>query len=110
MSLAKTQVEIAEANDTLPTLGSATTTAAASNSFVGQFRSIWQKEAVARPTIPQAAYLFDLADPDIQAALTGTMDAHQALNTIANAWNRLGAGNAISQSAPTPGASRTACP
>ncbi|HTQ89733.1 MAG TPA: hypothetical protein VMK84_09595, partial [Streptosporangiaceae bacterium] len=100
------QVKIAEANDTLPTRWSATGIAVSSNSFVKQFHSIWETEAVARPIIPQGAYLFDVADPSIRAALIGKQSASQALNTIAYAWNRLGAGNTIRQSALTPGASQ----
>lgn len=108
MSSTGSQVNTAEANGTLPTRWSATRTAVSSNSFNRQFHSIWETEAVARPAIPQGAYLFDVADPSIRAALKGTLNASQALNTIANSWSQLGAGK-ISQSAFTPGASQTAC-
>ncbi len=109
MSSEQRQVAIAEANDTLPTRWSATKMAVSSNPLIKQFLSIWETQAVARPAIPQAAYLFDAADPSIQAALTGKQSASQALNTIANAWNQIGAGNEISQPAATPDASQTAC-
>ena len=109
MSSKNSQVEIAKANGTLPTRWSATRTAVSSNSFIKQFLSIWKTEAVARPAIPQGAYLFDVADPSIRAALTGNQRASQALNTIANSWDQLGAGNEIPLSALTPGASQTTC-
>ena len=109
MNSKDSQVKIAEVNDTLPTRWSASRIAVSSNSFIKQFHSIWETEAVARPAIPQGAYLFDVADPSVRAALTGKQSASQALNTIANSWNQLGAGNEIPQSAFTPSASQTAC-
>lgn len=109
MSSTNSQITIAKANYTLPTRWSATRMAVSSNPFIKQFLSIWETQAVARPAIPKAAYLFDVADPSIQAALTGKLGPSQALNNIANAWNQLGAGNEISQPASTPGASQTAC-
>lgn len=105
MSSKDSQVEIAEANGTLPTRWSATKIVDSSNSFIKQSHSIWETEAVAPPAIPNAAYLFDVADPSIRAALTGMQTASQALNTVANSWDQLGAGHEIPQSALTPGAS-----
>jgi arabinogalactan oligomer / maltooligosaccharide transport system substrate-binding protein len=109
MSSEPSQVQIAEANGTLPTRWSATKIVDSSNSFIKQFHNIWETGAVAPPAIPNAAYLFDVAGPSIRAALTGMQTASQALNTIANSWDRLGAGHEIPQSALTPGASQTAC-
>ena len=109
MSSENSQISVARANHTLPTLGSATRRLVSTNSFIRQFHRIWATEAVARPTIPKAAYLFDVADPSIRAVFTRNQSANQALNTIANSWNQLGAGNEIPQSALTPGTSQTAC-
>ncbi len=117
MSSKKSQITMAEANHTLPTLKSVTSSLASSNSFTRQFHRIWQTEAVARPAIPKGAYLFDVADPSIRAALTTgkqsatqTLNtAKQALNTIANAWDQLGVGKEIPQPALSRGASQTAC-
>ena len=109
MSSENSQISVARANHTLPTLGSATRRLVSTNSFIRQFHRIWATEAVARPAIPKAAYLFDVADPSIRAAFTRNQSANQALNTIANSWNQLGAGNEIPQSALTPGTSQTAC-
>jgi len=110
MSSEPSQITIAEANHTLPTRHSAYRAGVLSDPFISAFLGIKSKSPVVpRPTITQAAYLFDMADPSIWAALAGTQRANEALNTVANSWNRLGAGNEIPQSALTPGRSQTAC-
>ncbi len=107
MSSTASQVKIAEANYTLPTRQSAYQGAVCSNTVIKAFLSI-EKTVVARPVITQGAYLFDVADPSISAALTGARSADDALNAVAASWNQLGAGN-LRQSTFTPGTSSTAC-
>jgi hypothetical protein len=122
MSSTASQVAIAKANHTLPTLATATRALVSSDSFIAQFYKIWETEAVVRPTITQAAYMFDLADTSIRTALSDAQNANsantdtqnansadEALTTVANSWNRLGIGNEIPQSALIPRTSQTAC-
>ncbi len=108
MSSTSSQVAIANATYTLPTRQSAYQDGASSNWVIGDFLSIGDT-AVARPPIPAGGYLFDVADPNIWAALTGTQSAAEALNQIAYSWKQLGAGNLVSQSTYTPGTSLAAC-
>ena len=94
MSSESSQVEIAKANDTLPTLESAyQDSAVSSNRFIEQFHSIWETEAVARPSIPAGGYLFDYFDPSIWAALDGVQSPSEALRAVADSWYQLGVQN-----------------
>ena len=108
MSSTSSQVAIANANHTLPTRQSAYQDGVSNYPFVSEFLSI-KDTAVARPPIPQGGYLFDGADPNIWAALTGGQSADEALNAIAYSWKQLEAGNLVSQSTFTPGPSLAAC-
>ena len=111
MSSTANQMKIAEANHTLPTLRSAYQGKVCKDPFISAFLSI-KDTAVARPPITQGAYLFDVADPSIWAALSGSLSgprrANHALNAVADSWNQLGAGT-LPQSTFTPGTSPTAC-
>ncbi len=110
MSSESSQVAIAEANHTLPTRHPAYRAGILSDPFTSVFSDIRFNSPVAlRPTIPEAAYMFDVADPSTRAALAGRQSANEALNAIANSWNQLGAGNEVPQSASTRGTSQTAC-
>ena len=108
MSSTASQVAIASVNHTLPTRQSAYRGWVSSDPVIKAFLSI-KDTVVARPAIAQDAYLLDSADPSIWAALTGAQCADDALNAVAYSWNQLGAGNLVSQSTFTPGASPTAC-
>ena len=112
MSSTANQMKIAEANHTLPTLRSAYQGKVCKDRFVSAFLSI-RDTAVARPPITQGAYLFDVADPSVWAALTGSLSgprrADHALYAVADSWNQLGAGT-LPQSTFTPDTSPTACP
>jgi arabinogalactan oligomer/maltooligosaccharide transport system substrate-binding protein len=108
MSSTSSQAAIAEANHTMPTRQSAYQDGVSSDSVINDFLSIGHT-AVARPPIPEGGYLFDVADPNIWAALTGAQSADEALNQIAYSWKQLGAGNLVSQSTFTPGTSLAAC-
>jgi arabinogalactan oligomer / maltooligosaccharide transport system substrate-binding protein len=108
MSSTSSQAAIAEMNDTMPTRRSAYQDGVSSNGVIKDFLSIGDT-AVARPPIPQGGYLFDVADPNIWAALTSAQSADEALNQIAYSWKQLGAGNLVSQSTFTPGTSLAAC-
>ena len=71
MSSTASQVEIAEANHTLPTRHSAYQgRKVSSERFISAFLPI-ARTAVPRPAIPQAGHLFDAFDPNIAAALNG---------------------------------------
>ncbi len=107
MSSEPRQAAIAEANHTLPTRKSAYQSAVCSDPVIKEFLSI-ENTVVARPVITQDAYLFDVADPSIWAALADTRSAGDALNAVADSWNQLGAGN-LPQSTFTPSTSPTAC-
>jgi len=111
MSSTANQMKIAEANHTLPTLRSAYKGKVCKDPFISEFLRI-KDTAVARPPITQGAYLFDVADPSIWAALSGSLSgprrADHALNAVADSWNQLGAGT-LPQSTLTPGTSPTAC-
>ena len=111
MSSTANQIKIAEANHTLPTLRSAYQGKVCKDPFISAFLSI-KDTAVARPPITQGAYLFDVADPSIWAALSGSLSgprrADHALNAVADSWDQLGAGRQP-QLTFTPGASPTAC-
>ncbi len=93
MSSTPSQVEIAEANRTLPTRQSAYQgNGISSEQFIKEFRSIeWM--AVPQPDIPQAGHLFDAFDPNIAAALDGVESPAIALNAVADAWKQLLAGS-----------------
>jgi arabinogalactan oligomer / maltooligosaccharide transport system substrate-binding protein len=108
MSSTSSQAAFAEANHTMPTRQSAYQDGVSSDSVIKDFLSIGDT-AVARPPVPEGGYLFDVADPNIWAALTGAQSADEALNQIAYSWKQLGAGNLVSQSTFTPGTSLAAC-
>ena len=117
------QLALAEAGDTLPTLPSAYPDAASSYPSISAFLSPKLRKdlnvqflsssindtVVAPPPVPQAAYLFDAADPDIWAALACKLSPSEALNAIAYSWKQLGAGNLLSKYASTPDTSAAAC-
>lgn len=123
MSSKSSQVALAEAGDTLPTLPSAYPHAASSYPSILTFLSPQLRKdlnvqflspsiedtVVAPPPVPQIAYLFDAADPDIWAALTGRLRPAEALNAIAYSWKQLGAGNLVIKYASTPGTWPAAC-
>jgi arabinogalactan oligomer / maltooligosaccharide transport system substrate-binding protein len=111
MSSTPSQVAIAEANYTLPTRKSAYQDLASNDRSGYQFISKFvtppiADTVVAPPPVPQAGYLFDVADPDIWDALTGAQSADEALNAIAYSWNQVGAGKYLRS---WPGASTAAC-
>lgn len=108
MSSASVQVAIANVNHTLPTRLSGYQDGASSDPYISAFLSI-KDTVVARPAIPQDAYLFDVADPSIWAVLAGKQSVNGALNAVADSWDRLGAGHLVPQSTFTPGALPTAC-
>ncbi len=109
MSSTGVQVAIARANHTLPTRQSAFVELASSDRFISAFLTSPIKDTVvAPPPVPQARYLFDVADPEIWGALDRAQSADEALNAIAYSWNQLGAGKFL-QSTSGPGASRQAC-
>jgi arabinogalactan oligomer/maltooligosaccharide transport system substrate-binding protein len=91
MSQEPRQVEIAEANHTLPTRISAYKNVISDEQFISEFRHI-SYTARARPAIPQAGHLFDAFDPAIAAALDGVESPVAALNAVAGAWKQLLAG------------------
>ena len=109
------QLALAGAGDTLPTLPSAYPHAASSYPSISTFlppqlrkdlnvqflSSSINDTVVAPPPVPQAAYLFDAADPDIWAALTCRLSPGEALTAIAYSWKQLGAGNLLSKYAST---------
>jgi arabinogalactan oligomer / maltooligosaccharide transport system substrate-binding protein len=113
MSLTRNQAALAnfaKAGDALPTLGSAYQHAASNYPSISTFLKPSIKDTVVAPLpVPEAAYLFDAADPDIWAALTGKQTAGEALNAIAYSWKQLGAGTLVSQYTSTPGTSPPAC-
>ena len=91
MSSTASQVAIAEANHTLPTRQSAYQGGSLHDRFISAFRHI-KETAVARPAIPQGGYLFDVSDPSILAALSGSLSgprrAEHALNAVADSWKQ----------------------
>jgi len=111
MSSTANQMKIAEANHTLPTLRSAYQGKVCKDPFISAFLRI-KDTAVARPAITQGAYLFDVADPSIWAALSGSLSgprrADHALYAVAGSWNQLGAG-ALPPPTFTPGTSPAPC-
>ena len=112
MSSAANQMKIAEANHTLPTLRSAYQNKVCKDPFISAFIHI-RDTVAARPPIIPGAYLFDVADPSILAALSGSLSgpraADHALYAVAHSWNQLGTG-ALPQPTSTPGTSPAACP
>jgi arabinogalactan oligomer / maltooligosaccharide transport system substrate-binding protein len=108
MSLSSSQVTLANGGDSLPIFWSAYQNASSSYPSISTFLKL-EDTVVAPPPVPQAAYLFDAADPDIWAALTGMQTADEALNAIAYSWEQLGAGNLVSQYTSTPGTTAAAC-
>jgi len=93
MSSTQRQVEIAEANHTLPTLYPAyQVKGISSDRFISSFLPI-APTVVARPAIPQAGHLFDAFDPNIAAALDGIESPKAALYAVAGAWKQLLAGS-----------------
>ena len=93
MSSRDSQAVIAAKNHTLPTRLSAYQDPRVSSSgFFLAFYSI-QYTAVARPAIPQSAYLLYTFDSNIRAALDGAEKPLEALNAVAEAWKRLLAGS-----------------
>jgi len=124
------QVALAQAGDALPALQSAYPHSASSYPSISTFLSpistflsanlrrdlnvrflspSTKDTIVAPPPVPETAYLFDAADPDIWGALTGTLSSDEALNAIANSWEQLEAGNLVSNYASTPGTLPAAC-
>jgi arabinogalactan oligomer/maltooligosaccharide transport system substrate-binding protein len=96
MSSESSQAQIAQQNDTLPTLESAYhDSRVSSNRFIAQFHCIWEKEAVARPAIPTGAYLFDAFDPSIWTVLDGVQSPSDALHAVADSWYQLGVQNQV---------------
>jgi arabinogalactan oligomer / maltooligosaccharide transport system substrate-binding protein len=89
MSSTASQVAIAKANHTLPTRQSAYQDPGVSGDpVISAFYAI-RNTAVARPAIPQGGHLFDMFDPNIQAALDGAKTPVEALNAVADAWKQL---------------------
>ena len=100
MSQTSNQAAIARANHTLPTRKSAYQDLGYKNSScklpdrgispdpIISFYCI-QDTAAFRPPIRQGAYLFDAFDSNIQAALDGTLNAHDALTAVHDAWEQL---------------------
>jgi arabinogalactan oligomer / maltooligosaccharide transport system substrate-binding protein len=89
MSSTPRQIEIAEANHTLPTRESAyQAIGVSSDRFISDFLPI-ASTVVDRPAIPQAGDLFDALDPNIAAALDGAESPTAALNAVADAWKQL---------------------
>ena len=68
-----------------------------------------EETVVAPAPVRQTAYLFDAADPDIWAAITGKLRPERALNEIAYSWKQLGAGNLVTKYAVTPGTPPAGC-
>jgi arabinogalactan oligomer/maltooligosaccharide transport system substrate-binding protein len=91
MSSKDSQVAIAKANHTLPTLSSAYSKVS-SDRFISEFHYIWEREAVARPAIPQGGYLFDAFDRSIWAVLVGVQDPQDALKAVFDSWKQIGVG------------------
>jgi ABC-type glycerol-3-phosphate transport system substrate-binding protein len=108
MNSASVQVAIAKLNHTLPTRLSAYQDGASSDRYISAFLSL-KDTVAARPAIPQGAYLFDVSDTSIWAALTGQQSVNGALNAVADSWDQLGAGNLVPQSTFTHGALPSAC-
>jgi arabinogalactan oligomer / maltooligosaccharide transport system substrate-binding protein len=91
MSSTSSQVEIAEANHTLPTRKSAYA-AVSGGQFISKFLQI-MPTVIDQPAIPQAADLYDAFDPNVAAALNGVESPIAALNAVADAWKQLLAGS-----------------
>ena len=91
MSSPASQSAISRANLTLPTRRSAYRGKVSSNLFIKEFHRI-SDTAIARPAIPQGAYLFDMFDPNIWAALVGVQRPGEALSAVADSWDQFGAG------------------
>ena len=91
MSQASSQVEIAEANHTLPTSKSAYNyKQVSSDPFISEFRSILGTgTVVARQPIPEDGLLFDTFDPYIEDALDGAESPIAALDAVAETWKQL---------------------
>ncbi|MGO9900599.1 MAG: hypothetical protein ACLP0J_13095 [Solirubrobacteraceae bacterium] len=87
MSSTHSQVEIAEANHTLPTRQSAYRDGASSDPFIKEFLAI-EKTAVAVPAIPLYGDLFDEFDPNVRAALDGRRSPEDALDAVAASWKK----------------------
>jgi arabinogalactan oligomer / maltooligosaccharide transport system substrate-binding protein len=105
MDMTSSQVFIAQKNHTLPTrLSAYQDNGVSSDPYISAFLS-YKDIVVAPPPIPQAAYLFDAADPDIWSALYGEQSADEALNEIAYSWQQLGTGKFTS----APGTPPAAC-
>jgi arabinogalactan oligomer / maltooligosaccharide transport system substrate-binding protein len=94
MSSMPSQVQIAEANQTLPTRISAYKKTVSGEHFIAKFLPI-AKTAVPQPAVPQvgAGHLFSAFDPNISAALDGVESPIAALNAVADAWKQLLAGS-----------------
>jgi len=89
MSSSTSQIEMAKANHTLPTRQTAySDSTVSSDPIISGFYAI-RNTAVSRPVIPQGGQLFTDFDPNIQAALAGSKNASDALNTVADKWKAL---------------------
>jgi len=89
MSSSTSQIEMARANHTLPTRQTAySDSTVSSDPIISGFYAI-RNTAVSRPVIPQGGQLFTDFDPNIQAALAGSKNASDALNTVADKWKAL---------------------
>jgi arabinogalactan oligomer/maltooligosaccharide transport system substrate-binding protein len=91
MSSRDSQVAIAKANNTLPTLKSAQNKVSG-DGFISEFLPI-MPTSVGRPVIPQARHLFDAFDPNIAAVLDDVETPIAALNAVTDAWKQLLAGS-----------------
>jgi len=93
MSSLASQVEIAEANGTLPTRNRAYQDKNLKSSpfypIISKFHCL-APMTVDRPANPEAAHLFDGFDPNIALALDGVESPTTALTAVANAWEQLG--------------------
>ena len=89
MSSTASQVAIAKANHTLPTRNTAyQDPGVTGDAVISAFHAI-QSSAANRPVIPAGGHLFDMFDPNIQAALDGAKSPTVALNSVADAWKKL---------------------
>jgi arabinogalactan oligomer / maltooligosaccharide transport system substrate-binding protein len=95
MSSMNSQIQIAEHNQTLPTLTSAYT-AVSGEHFIREFENAGKKMIVCQSDSLQPGHLIDLLNPQIAAALNGAATATAALNEAAYEWNQLLAGSSQS--------------
>ena len=93
MSSTRSQIKIAEHNQTLPTIKSAYTSAVTSEHFIKEFENTEKKMSVCQSGNLQAGHLIDLLNPEIAAALNGATGATAALHASADNWKQLLAGS-----------------